>query len=248
MSGEHSAISFERSDRFSSSMRMAGASSRLGRPSAGRASSRPHRAAASAGQAAVMHHAIWSAISNELVEVLADDDHGRSARGKVDQRLADDGRRAGIHAPGRLVDDQYLGLAQHLAPDDEFLQIAARKASLPRDRASPCGRRTYRARSTFASLAAVSTMPNEPFRWLRGPSATSFGRASFAARCHGRVVPRERRPHRACAAGLSKVAGGMAIDDHRTGVLRPPLAGEGGEQLILSVAGDTGNAQDFTAF
>ena len=39
-----------------------------------------------------------------------------------------DGGRTGIDAPGRLADDQHGRLAQDLAADDEFLQVAAGKA------------------------------------------------------------------------------------------------------------------------
>ena len=37
-------------------------------------------------------------------------------------------RRADIDTPCRLRDDQHIRLLQHLAPDDELLQIAAREA------------------------------------------------------------------------------------------------------------------------
>src|SRR5262249_10334992 len=45
-----------------------------------------------------------------LIEILADDQNGRSGAGKIDERLADAARRAGIDAPGRLVDDKDRGL------------------------------------------------------------------------------------------------------------------------------------------
>ena len=61
----------------------------------------------------------------DLVEILADDQHRRAGAGEIDQRLADRRRGAGIDAPGRLVDDQHGGLAIEFAADDEFLQIAA---------------------------------------------------------------------------------------------------------------------------
>ena len=61
----------------------------------------------------------------ELVEILADDQHGASLPGEVDERLADQARRAGIDSPGRLVHDQELRRLDDLAPDDELLQVAA---------------------------------------------------------------------------------------------------------------------------
>ena len=50
------------------------------------------------------------------------------AGGKIDQRLANGRRGTGVHAPGRLVDNEHAGLAQDFAADHEFLQIAAGEA------------------------------------------------------------------------------------------------------------------------
>ena len=47
--------------------------------------------------------------------------------------------------------------------------------------------------------------------------------------------------------GDREVAGGDAVDDDGAGVLRQALAGERGEQLVLAVAGDAGDAEDFAA-
>ena len=55
--------------------------------------------------------------------------------------------RAGIHAPGRLRDDQHAGLLQDLAPDDELLQIAAGEAARLRWRRRWCARRSPRITS-----------------------------------------------------------------------------------------------------
>ena len=68
----------------------------------------------------------------QLVEVLGDDEHGRAVGRQVEQRLMDCGGRAGIHAPGRLRDDQHAGVLQHLAADDELLQVAAGQAARQR--------------------------------------------------------------------------------------------------------------------
>ena len=72
--------------------------------------------------------AIRSVISSELVEVLAGHQHRGAACGEVEQGLPDHGGGAGIHAPGRLADDEDRGVTKDLAPDDEFLQIAAGQA------------------------------------------------------------------------------------------------------------------------
>src|SRR6202035_1618966 len=43
-----------------------------------------------------------------------------------------------------------------------------------------------------------------------------------------------------------KMSRGMAIDHHRAGVRDLPLSRKCREKLVLSVAGDPGDAQDFT--
>ena len=63
----------------------------------------------------------------QLVEVLRDDHDRRAARGEIDDRLMDGGRRAGVDPPGRLADDERLGILQDLAAHDELLQVAARE-------------------------------------------------------------------------------------------------------------------------
>ena len=39
----------------------------------------------------------------------------------------------------------------------------------------------------------------------------------------------------------------MPVDHDRAGILRQPFAGQRGEQLVLAVAGDAGDAEDFAA-
>src|SRR5207302_6970180 len=45
-----------------------------------------------------------------------------------------------------------------------------------------------------------------------------------------------------------KVSGGLTVDQHRARVLRQPFARKCCEKLVLSVAGDAGDAQDFATF
>ena len=54
---------------------------------------------------------------------------GRSIVGEVEQGLVDGGGRPGIDAPGRLGDHQHARVLQHLAADDELLQVAAGQAA-----------------------------------------------------------------------------------------------------------------------
>ena len=79
--------------------------------------------------------AIVSQSVEQLVEVLRDDHDRRAARGEIDDRLMDGGRRAGVDPPGRLADDQRLGALQDLAAHDEFLQVSARERAGERARA-----------------------------------------------------------------------------------------------------------------
>ena len=56
----------------------------------------------------------------------------------------------------------------------------------------------------------------------------------------------ERRAKLA-ALGDREVAGGDAFDHDRAGILCQPFAGKRGEQFVLAVAGDAGDAEDFAA-
>ena len=64
--------------------------------------------------------------SSRSCEITSD---GGAVGGQVDQRLVDGGGRTGIHPPGRLRDHQHARVLQHLAADDELLQVAARQAA-----------------------------------------------------------------------------------------------------------------------
>ena len=103
------------------------------------------------------------------------------------------------------------------------------------------------ARSTVDKVAAVLTKP-----WLTIPLAAWPVKSAFSESFILGAVPWPSRSSGTKAApslrrcGDRKMAGGDAVDHHRAGVLRQPLAGKGREQLVLSVAGDAGDAQDFT--
>src|SRR3954452_11433807 len=55
----------------------------------------------------------------DLVEILADDDDGRTGFCKIDESLANTAFGTCVHAPCRLVDDEDSRLAIKLAADDE---------------------------------------------------------------------------------------------------------------------------------
>src|SRR6516162_7722495 len=109
ISGEISAIVLERSARFSSTSCMRGllvfrtASPHqkpkfLARSVCGRKRWR---------QTAVEHHGDPVGDFDEFVEVLACQKDGGAGCGEIEERLADHGGGAGIHAPGRLAYDEH---------------------------------------------------------------------------------------------------------------------------------------------
>src|SRR5262245_11342826 len=57
------------------------------------------------GEPAVMDDSDMGRDLEDLVEILADDQHRGSSLGEIDQRLADAAGGTGIDAPSRLVDD-----------------------------------------------------------------------------------------------------------------------------------------------
>ena len=71
-----------------------------------------------------MHHRDGVRDFEQFVEVLADDQNGRTAARQFDERLPDPGRRSRIDAPGRLVDDHDRWASVELSADDEFLKVA----------------------------------------------------------------------------------------------------------------------------
>src|SRR5438046_2588142 len=126
ISGETSAIVFDRSARFSSTNCM----SRFLLQTA----SAHQQAELLAGcigsdhrlrQAAVEHHGNPIGDFGEFVEVLACYQHGAAAGGEIEQGLPNDGGGAGVDAPGRLADHKHGRVTENFAADDELLQVAA---------------------------------------------------------------------------------------------------------------------------
>ena len=86
--------------------------------------------------AASVHHGDAVADRKQFFDFFADDQNARAAAAQINERVADHGGRPHVHAPGGLFDDENARAAQNLAPDDVFLQIAARKAVRGRRRRS----------------------------------------------------------------------------------------------------------------
>src|SRR3984893_8363540 len=130
ISGETSAIVFDRSARFSSTncmrrfllVQTAAAHQQAKLLPAGL------RGLERLRKMAMKHHRDPVGDFGELVEVLTGDEHGCARGGEIEQRLTDNGGRACVDAPGRLADDEHGRISEDLAADDELLQIAARQA------------------------------------------------------------------------------------------------------------------------
>src|SRR4051812_32625555 len=108
ISGERSAILVDRSGRRISSMRM--------RPTHQQADplARDAVGVMRCGQAPLRDHGDAVRNLEDLVEVLADDQHRRPCLRQVYQGLPDGDRGPGVDAPGRLADDQDAGFAIEL--------------------------------------------------------------------------------------------------------------------------------------
>src|SRR6266436_4808951 len=130
ISGETSAIVFDRSARFSSTncmrrfllLETAAAHQQANLFAAGLGGLKRLR------KTAMKHHRNPVGDFGELVEVLTGDEHGSAGGREIEQRLPDDRGRAGVDAPGRLADDEHRWISKDLATDDELLQIATGQA------------------------------------------------------------------------------------------------------------------------
>src|ERR1700712_278118 len=127
ISGETSAMVFDRSARFSSTncmkrllLRQSAAAHQQAELLAVGVGGRQRL-----GEMAMKHHRDAVGDFGKFVQILAGDQYGRARRGEIEQGLPNNGRGAGIHSPRRLTDDQDDGVAQNFSADDEFLQIAA---------------------------------------------------------------------------------------------------------------------------
>ena len=82
-------------------------------------------ASALAGDAAVEHHDDPVGERLDLVELDRDEQDRLAAVAQRDDLLVDELDGADVDAAGRLADQQHLGVALHLAGDDDLLLVAA---------------------------------------------------------------------------------------------------------------------------
>src|SRR5258708_34108133 len=130
ISGETSAIVFDRSARFSSTSCM---SRFLLRQTASAHQQAELLAGCIGGdhwlrEAAVEHHGNPIGYFGELVEVLARHQHGGAARGEIEQGLPNDGGSTSVHAPGRLADHKHGGAPGNFPGRSETFQGSPRPA------------------------------------------------------------------------------------------------------------------------
>ena len=180
----------------------------------------------------------------QFVQVLRDDDYPGLVAGQVQKRLPDLRGRAGIDAPGRLVDDQHARLAQDLAADDEFLQVPARQR--PGGGAGAGGADVEGPDHGFgkAPRRAVvdQPVPHQALPRAGGQERVlgqrEFGHGGMAQPVLGRGQQAQPAPRLGAHGG--KVG---AVHDH--GARRGRLfARQRGQQRLLPVAGDAADAQD----
>src|SRR6185369_17225099 len=179
----------------------------------------------------------------QLVELLADDEHRAAGVAQREQLAPDLRRGADVDAPGRLRDDEQLRLGVDLAADDELLQVAAREAL------------RRRARAACLDVEALDQGSRER---LDVADPQPAARADRTRAREQRVLRQRQRRHGTAAEPLlgdevQPVAAAPARRRARDVVLEqadrsrrrtPVLARDRRHQLLLAVARHAGDADD----
>ena len=190
-----------------------------------------------------MQHMQTVADLEQLLQLLGNHQYCRPGIAHRHQALPDVSGSTNIDAPCRLRDEQQLGVEHHLAPHDEFLQIAARK----RCRLGLWPRRAHViAGDTSGGKAAFGRTADETARhqpramggqqgivrqrhFRHSAAAQPFfrhkGKAQTAARCHAKLAHALR--HHADAVTL---CGHLTRDQRR--------------EFLLAVAGNACDADN----
>ena len=184
----------------------------------------------------------------DLVEILADyQDRGAGAR-HVGEHLADQGRGTGVHAPGRLVDHQYMRVAVQLPSHHELLQVTpgerrGRRVLLAGANVEPLADSRRRAArpgavdESGAHHAAVGGMARQ--QHVVGQNEARYGAVAEPFLGHeGSADP----PACGHATRAAMPSGDRDCCSRRS----RPLAGQSLEQLGLAVAGHPGDRHHFT--
>ena len=157
-------------------------------------------------------------------------------------------RRAGIHAPGRLRDDEQARMLQDLPADDELLQIAAGKAA--------CLAVGPRLRTSKPSITSWAK-PRVRLPWISPRLTSPRRRWALKKRVLGKrhgtdgAMPVALLGHEGGAEGAScagtQMSHRFAIDQDGVGPFDAGLAAERRHEFVLAVAGDAADAEDLAA-
>ncbi len=159
----------------------------------------------------------------------------------------DGGGGSGIDAPGGLGDDQQARLLQDLAADDEFLQIAARQG------AGLTAVATGRDAETFDDLFGGAPGLAEAHQPAPHQAAAAIARQQgVVGQGHlgHRAAPQAFLGHegqsKATAGAGAHVTGGLTTDADHARFGQQDFPRQSRQQLGLTIAGHTGDADDFS--
>src|SRR5829696_2594650 len=185
----------------------------------------PLRGPSRGAEPAVMDYGDPVGHLEQFVEILADDENRAAGPRKVDQRLPDQAGRAGVDAPGRLIDDHEL---LEIAPGElaglRVLFRGTNVESLDNGGREPAGL-SERDESRPRDLP-VGVMRNQ------GVLAKTMVRSSRMAQALLRHEGRPEAPARVDAGRGAR----PARDREEVRAASGPLAGESREQFRLPVA------------
>src|SRR5205085_8216558 len=161
--------------------------------------------------------------------------------------LANECRGSDVDAPGRLGYDEHLGLLHDLAPDDELLQVTARKAFRFGLRAAASDVEGFDARS---GECRDFVKPDEP---VADKAAAVGGQERVVRERHARyrtaaeALLRNEAQAEPAPRGRAQAARFGAADHDRVLFRQRLLAGDRRQQLLLSIARNARDADDLPA-
>src|SRR5207302_4689357 len=166
---------------------------------------------------------------------------------QIDDLLPDERGSTHVHAPRWLCDDEQLRVLHNLAADDEFLKVATRQAL------------GLGLRPATLHVIAVDAVAGESLDLGELDEAVFY--LSLPVGGQQRIVAERHLRHRAAAQPVlgheahserppfsgSHAAGLDAADEDRMLVPEWLFAGNGRQELLLAVAGDSRDADDLAA-
>jgi hypothetical protein len=193
---------------------------------------------------AVAHH-------EQLLHFFRHHQHRGALVAQVDDGLADQHGRADVDAPRRLRHHHHFRRQRDLAPDDEFLQVAAGKAGGDRLRAAaldlealdhPGGELAHRAAPNHAAPDHAAAGAGDVAGQQRVVGQRQVGHCAAPEPLFRHETETELAP-----AGGIEPAG--ILPEQADGARRSTrqLARNRFQQLLLAIAGDPGDADDLAA-